>query len=88
MAEKKKPLRQCAGCREMKAKSELVRVVRTKEGLVFLDHSGRVNGRGAYICREKGCLEKAFRSKGLERALHAPVPQEVYEALQKEMDSL
>lgn len=88
MAEKKKPLRQCAGCRELKAKSDLIRVVKPKDKEACLDPTGRMNGRGAYVCRNEACLEKAFRSKGLEKALHAPVPKEVYESLKEEMHRL
>lgn len=87
MANKKIPLRQCVGCGEMKAKKELIRVIKNDEG-VFLDASGRKNGRGAYICADTDCLEKARKSKGLERSLKAAIPDEVYENLEKEMSIL
>ena len=87
MANKKIPLRQCVGCGEMKAKKELIRVIKNDEG-VFLDASGRKNGRGAYICADTDCLEKARKSKGLERSLKVAIPDEVYENLDKEMSIL
>lgn len=87
MANKKIPLRQCVGCGEMKAKKELIRVIKNDEG-VFLDASGRKNGRGAYICADTECLKKARKSKGLERSLKVTIPDEVYENLEKEMSIL
>ena len=87
MANKKIPLRQCVGCGEMKAKKELIRVIKNDEG-VFLDASGRKNGRGAYICADTDCLEKARKSEGLERSLKVAIPDEVYENLEKEMSIL
>ena len=87
MANKKIPLRQCVGCGEMKAKKELIRVIKNDEG-VFLDASGRKNGRGAYICADTDCLEKARKSKGLERSLKVAIPDELYENLEKEMSIL
>lgn len=83
--EKKIPQRQCMGCRERKAKRELIRVVRTTEGTVCLDFSGKLNGRGAYLCQDAECLKKAQKSKALERSLEVPIPDEVYERLTKEM---
>ena len=83
--EKKIPQRQCMGCRERKAKRELIRVVRTTEGTVCLDFSGKLNGRGAYLCQNPECLQKAQKSKALERSLEVPIPDEVYERLTKEM---
>ena len=83
--EKKIPQRQCMGCRERKAKRELIRVVRTTEGNVCLDFSGKLNGRGAYLCQNPECLQKAQKSKALERSLEVPIPDEVYERLTKEM---
>lgn len=83
--EKKIPQRQCMGCRERKAKRELIRVVRTTEGTVCLDFSGKLNGRGAYLCQNPECLLKAQKSKALERSLEVPIPDEVYERLTKEM---
>ncbi|MBO5837603.1 MAG: YlxR family protein [Oscillospiraceae bacterium] len=83
--QKKIPQRQCMGCRERRAKKELIRVVRTTEGSVILDFSGKANGRGAYICPQLECLKKAQKAKSLERSLEVPIPQEVYERLEKEM---
>ena len=86
MANKKIPMRQCVGCGEMKAKKELIRVIKTEEE-VLLDTTGRKNG-GAYICANPECLKKARKSKGLERSLKASIPDEVYENLEKEMSTL
>lgn len=80
-------MRQCLGCREMKAKKELLRVVHAPDGTVSLDFRGKAAGRGAYVCRSAECLKKAIRSKALERAFSAQIPQEVYEALQREMEA-
>ena len=85
--QKKIPQRQCMGCRERKEKRELIRVVRGTDGTVSLDFSGRVNGRGAYLCPNPECLKKAIRSKALERALEVPIPQEVYDSLEREMEA-
>ena len=82
---KKIPLRQCLGCREMKPKKELIRVVRSPEGEISLDFKGKKPGRGAYICPHSECLAKARKSRALERAFSAQLPPEVYEALEKEM---
>ncbi len=85
--EKKIPQRQCMGCRERKAKRELIRVVRRTDGTVGLDFSGKVNGRGAYLCPNPECLTKAQRSRALERSLETPIPQEVYDRLAREMEA-
>lgn len=82
---KKIPMRQCVGCREMKPKKELIRVVRSPEGQVSLDFRGKLPGRGAYVCPNSACLAKAKKSKALERAFSAPLPEEVYQALEKQM---
>ena len=84
--QKKIPQRQCMGCRERKAKRELIRVVRTPEGAVTLDFGGKMNGRGAYLCPNPECLKKAIRSKALDRSLEVEIPEEVYGRLQKEME--
>ena len=83
---KKIPQRQCMGCRERKAKQELIRVVRMPDGNVSLDFSGKLNGRGAYICPAAECLKKAQKSKALERSLEVPIPQTVYDRLADEME--
>ena len=86
--QKKIPQRQCMGCRERKAKKELIRVVRTTDGTVSLDFGGKLNGRGAYLCPDPECLKKAQKSKALERSLEVPIPEEVYERLAKEMGGI
>ena len=78
-------MRKCVGCQEMKSKKEMIRVIRTSEGEFLLDATGKKNGRGAYICPSKNCLEKAVKNKGLERSFKQSIPREVYEALEKEM---
>ena len=85
--QKKIPQRQCMGCQERKDKKALIRVVRTPEGQVCLDFSGKLNGRGAYLCPDPECLKKAIRSKVLERKLEVPIPQEIYDRLAKEMEA-
>ena len=84
--QKKIPQRQCMGCRERKAKKEMIRVVRGTDGSVSLDFSGKLNGRGAYICPQAECLRKARKAKSLERSLEVPIPEEVYDRLEKEME--
>ena len=85
--QKKIPQRQCMGCRERKAKRELIRVVRGTDGTVHLDFGGKAPGRGAYLCPDPECLRKAQRSKALERSLEVPIPQEVYDRLAREMEA-
>ncbi len=82
---RKLPQRQCLGCREMKNKKELIRVVRSPEGEISLDFKGKAPGRGAYVCPEAACFLKARKSKALERAFQTPVPPEVYDALESQM---
>lgn len=82
---KKIPLRQCLGCREMKAKRELIRVVRSPEGAIALDFKGRMPGRGAYVCPNAECLKRARKARALERAFSAQIPDEVYDALEQQM---
>ena len=84
--QKKIPQRQCMGCRERKAKREMIRVVRCTDGTVNLDFSGKMNGRGAYVCPDPECLKKAVRSKALDRSLEVTIPEEVYERLAREME--
>ncbi len=84
--QKKIPQRQCMGCRERKAKREMIRVVRGTDGNVSLDFGGKMNGRGAYICPNAECLKKAQRAKALERSLEVTIPDEVYERLTKEIE--
>ena len=84
--QKKIPQWQCMGCRERREKRQMIRVVRTPEGNVNLDFSGKMNGRGAYICPNAECLKKALRSKALDRSLEVTIPEEVYARLEKEME--
>ena len=83
---KKIPMRQCTGCREMKPKRELIRVVRAPDGGISLDFRGKAPGRGAYVCRDVQCLKKAIKSRALERAFGDEIPQEVYDALTQQME--
>ena len=84
---KKIPMRQCLGCREMKPKRELLRVVRSPEGAIALDLRGKASGRGAYVCRSTECLKKAIRSKAISRAFDTEIPQEIYDAMLAEMEA-
>ena len=79
-------MRKCVGCGEMKAKKELLRVLRTEEGEFVLDTTGRKNGRGAYVCVSRECFGKAVKNKGLERSFKQAIPKEVYERLEEEME--
>ena len=87
-AVRKVPMRQCTGCQEMKNKKEMIRLLKTSEGEILLDATGKKNGRGAYLCRSMDCLEKAIRSRGLERSLKVKIPDEVYETLKEELKCL
>ena len=84
----KGPLRQCVGCREMKSKRDMIRILKTPEGEFMLDPTGRKNGRGAYICRDAQCLEKAKKSKALDRSFRMSIPAEVYESLEREWEEI
>ena len=85
MKEKKIPLRMCTGCGEHKPKRELVRVVKSPEGEISLDLTGRKSGRGAYICPSIECLAKAKKAKRLEKAFSCQIPDDVYAAMEKEL---
>ena len=85
--QKKIPQRQCMGCRERKPKRDMIRIVRGTDGQVHLDFSGKMNGRGAYICPDPECLKKVRKSKALDRSLEVPIPEDVYERLEKEMEA-
>ena len=85
MKEKKIPLRKCALCGEQKAKSELIRVVRTPEGEIVLDKTGKRNGRGVYMCRSAECLKKARKSGRLANSLSCAVPEQIYDELAAEV---
>ena len=84
---KKLPQRQCLGCREMKNKRDLIRVVKSPEGEISLDFHGKKPGRGAYVCRDAQCLKKAIKARALERALSVQIPAEIYERLEREMEA-
>ena len=88
MTNKKIPMRQCIGCGEMKTKKEMTRVIKNPEGEFLIDATGRMNGRGAYVCVNTECLHKAVKSKGLERSFKTPIPKDVYDLLAKEMEKL
>jgi predicted RNA-binding protein YlxR (DUF448 family) len=82
---KKIPMRQCVGCREMKEKKSLIRVVKSPEGEVSLDFKGKLPGRGAYVCPNPECLKRARKSRALERAFSGALPSEVWEGLESQM---
>lgn len=85
---KKIPMRQCIGCGEMKNKKEMMRVLKTSEGPIVLDVTGKKNGRGAYVCISRECLQKARKNKGLERSFKMTIPNEVYESLDEEFGKI
>ena len=85
--EKKIPMRQCLGCREMKPKRELIRAVRSPEGAISLDFRGKAPGRGAYICPNPNCLKKAIKGRALEKAFSMSIPGDIYDELQKQMEA-
>jgi predicted RNA-binding protein YlxR (DUF448 family) len=82
---RKTPQRQCVGCREMRDKKELIRVVKSPEGEVSLDFGGKKPGRGAYVCRNAECMKKARKSRALERAFETQIPAEVYDSMEREL---
>lgn len=86
MTQKKIPIRQCVGCREKKPKRELIRIVKSPEGSISVDFSGKANGRGAYLCSNLECLKKAVKSHALERAFETAISQEVFDRLSREIE--
>ena len=78
---KKKPLRRCMACNEQKEKKDLLRIVKSKDGMIQIDLTGKKNGRGAYICKSEECLEKLIKSKRLEKVLDIHISDEIYESL-------
>ena len=84
---KKTPLRKCTGCGEMKPKKEFVRVVKSPEGEVSLDLTGRKPGRGAYVCPRVDCLRLARKARRLEKAFSCPIPAEVYDRMEEEFEA-
>ena len=87
LKQRKIPMRMCVGCREMFPKKELLRVVKSPEGVIAFDHVGKAPGRGAYICREAECLNKAMKIRALERQLETTISPEVFEQLRQELDA-
>lgn len=85
MQERKKPRRQCIGCRESKDKKELIRIVKTPEGEIVIDRTGRKNGRGAYLCDREECLKKAWKANALSRSFRMNVADEVYRELERQL---
>ena len=81
---KKVPMRQCVGCSQMNSKKEMMRVLKTTEEQIVLDVTGKMNGRGAYLCKDAECLKKARKNRGIERSLKMTIPAEVYDNLEKE----
>jgi hypothetical protein len=85
--QKKIPQRKCIACQERDSKKGLIRIVKNKDGKIFLDESGKANGRGAYICKDVECLKKAIKTKALNKSFKIEVHNEVYENLLKELES-
>ena len=85
MKQKKIPMRRCTGCGEQKPKKELVRVVKTPDGEILLDLTGKMSGRGAYICNNAECLKKARKSKRIDRTFEMTIPDEVYKQMEEEI---
>lgn len=85
MKQKKIPMRRCTGCNEQKPKKELVRVVKTPDGKILLDLTGKISGRGAYICNNAECLKKARKSKRIDRTFEMTIPDEVYKQMEEEI---
>lgn len=85
---KKIPMRQCIGCGQMKSKKELLRILKTADDEFTFDVTGRKNGRGAYLCFSKECLQRAMKTKGLERSFQMKIPSEIYERLEKEFEEI
>lgn len=84
---KKTPIRKCMGCNEQKEKSALIRIIHTPEGEFCVDTTGKKNGRGAYICKNAQCLAKIQKSHRLDKIFDKKIPDEIYDALKKELDS-
>lgn len=82
---KKIPQRQCVGCRTMRDKRDLLRIVKAPDGTISLDTTGKKSGRGAYVCHDPECLKKARKSRALERTFEVSIPDPVYDALEEQM---
>jgi predicted RNA-binding protein YlxR (DUF448 family) len=87
MKTRKIPMRRCIGCREMREKRSLIRIVRSAEGVVSVDPTGRMNGRGAYLCRDMACYEKARKARALNREFSAEIPETVYEEVAAQLEA-
>ena len=85
MQTKKIPMRQCVGCRESKSKKDLIRIIKDADNNISVDFTGKKNGRGAYICNDSNCLEKAIKTKALDRSFKMTVSKEVYDSLREEL---
>ena len=85
MQNKHIPMRMCTGCGEMKEKRQLIRVVKSSDGEISLDKTGKKNGRGAYICHNAACLKKARKNKRIERAFEVTIPDEIYDRMEEEI---
>ena len=86
MKPRKIPTRQCLGCNEHKPKKELLRVLRTPEGEIMLDFTGKKSGRGAYICYDVKCLKKARKSKRIDKSLETEISEEIYDKMERELE--
>lgn len=86
MKKRKIPIRKCLGCGENKEKKELIRIVKTPDGEIVVDTSGRVNGRGAYICNNSKCFELAFKNRSISQSLKAEVTNEIYDNLKDKIE--
>ena len=84
---RKIPMRRCCGCGEHAPKGELIRVLRQKDGTVLLDLTGKLSGRGAYICRSSACFRKARRGRRFEHALECVIPEAVYDRMEEELSA-
>jgi uncharacterized protein len=84
---KKIPMRRCMGCNASKPKKELVRIVRSPEGVVSMDPTGKANGRGAYLCKDRACIQKAIKTKRLEKSLEAAIPETIANEIAPETDN-
>ena len=87
MKTRKIPMRMCVGCREMKEKRSLMRIVKSPDGVISFDRVGKAPGRGAYVCRSKECLDRAVRQRQLERALETKIDEQVFAQLMEEIDA-
>lgn len=80
------PLRMCVVCRQMKEKGQLLKIVKNKDGEISYDPTGKMSGRGAYVCKEKACVDRLYKTKGFERALKSMIPEEVFAAVNEKIE--